>query len=176
MTCPNRTAAAGLPIILRGWMIYQLADDCTTRPATAEDAEQVAVLWNRPSEVTRGRHRSTPERVLSHWTHPKFTLSTDSRLVFAPDGELIGYAHIRDITRIHQSTSSAAIPSILTTTAERGCGMISSRGWTQRLAASFPKLRKMLVSSSLQAHTERMRRNSANWNARALNTTGLSIG
>jgi len=78
-------------------MTYQLPDGYTTRHATTEDAEQVAALWNRRSEVTRGERPSTPERVLINWNHPKFTLSTDSRLVFAPDGELIGYAHIRDV-------------------------------------------------------------------------------
>jgi len=31
------------------------------------------------------------------WEHPKFDLSTDSRLVFAPDGQLIGYAQVRDV-------------------------------------------------------------------------------
>ena len=78
-------------------MTYQLPDGFMARPATTEDAEQVAVLWNKQSEVTRGGHPSTPERVLNNWNHPKFNLSTDSRLVFAPEGELIGYAHIRDI-------------------------------------------------------------------------------
>jgi len=35
--------------------------------------------------------------VLRFWDHPKFDLSTDSRLVFAPDDTLIGYAQIRDV-------------------------------------------------------------------------------
>lgn len=78
-------------------MIYQLPDGYTARPATTEDAEQVAVLWNNRSEATHGERPSTPERVLNNWNHPKFTLSTDSRLVFAPEDKLIGYAHIRDV-------------------------------------------------------------------------------
>jgi len=52
--------------------------------------------WFRPS---------TPERVLKTWDHPKFDLSTDSLLVFAPDDALIGYAHIRSI-RGHRPMTS----------------------------------------------------------------------
>ncbi|MEE8593959.1 MAG: GNAT family N-acetyltransferase [Candidatus Bipolaricaulota bacterium] len=78
-------------------MTYQLPDGFAARPATIQDAEQVAALWNQRSEATRGEHSSTPERVLSIWDHPKFDLSTDSRLVFAPEEKLIGYAHIRDV-------------------------------------------------------------------------------
>jgi len=62
-----------------------------------QDAEQVAALWNQRSEATRGEHPSTTERVLRIWDHPKFDLSTDSRLVFAPEDKLIGYARIRDV-------------------------------------------------------------------------------
>lgn len=78
-------------------MTYQLPVGYTTRPATTEDAERVAILWNKRSGATRGECPSTAERVLINWNHPRFALSTDSRLVFTPDGELIGYAHIRDI-------------------------------------------------------------------------------
>lgn len=78
-------------------MTVQLPDGFTSRPATTEDAERVAVLWNDRSEATRGERPSTPEQVLKIWDHPKFDLSTDSRLVFAQDGALIGYAHVRDV-------------------------------------------------------------------------------
>jgi len=78
-------------------MIHQLPDGFTARPATPDDAERVATLWNDRSEVTRGERPSTPERLLKTWDHPKFDLSTDSLLVFAPDGALIGYAHVRDV-------------------------------------------------------------------------------
>jgi len=78
-------------------MTEHLPDGFTARPATTDDAERVASLWNDRSEVTRGERPSTPERVLKTWDHPKFDLSTDSLLVFAPDGVLIGYAHVRDV-------------------------------------------------------------------------------
>jgi len=78
-------------------MTHQLPDGFTSRPATTNDAERVARLWNDRSEATRGERPSTPARILKNWDHPRFDLSTDSRLVFAPDGALIGYAHIRDV-------------------------------------------------------------------------------
>jgi len=78
-------------------MTDQLSDGFTSRPATTDDATRVAGLWNDRSEATRGERPSTPERVRKNWDHPKFNLSTDSRLVFAPDGALIGYAHVRDV-------------------------------------------------------------------------------
>ena len=78
-------------------MTYQLPDGFTSRPARTDDAPCVATLWNNRSEATRGERPSTPERVRRNWDHPKFNLSTDSRLVFAPDSTLIGYAHVRDV-------------------------------------------------------------------------------
>jgi mycothiol synthase len=78
-------------------MTHPLPDGFTARPATTDDAEHVASLWNDRLETTRGERPSTPERVLKIWGHKKFNLTTDSRLVFAPDGALIGYAHVRDV-------------------------------------------------------------------------------
>ncbi len=78
-------------------MTHRLPEGFTSRPASPEDAERVATLWNDRSEATRGQRPSTPERVLKLWDHPKFDLPTDSLLVFAPDGALIGYAHVRDV-------------------------------------------------------------------------------
>ena len=78
-------------------MTHRFPDGFTCRPATTDDAERVAALWNDRSEATRGERPSTPERVLKLWDHPKFDLTTDSLLVFAPDGAPIGYAHVRDV-------------------------------------------------------------------------------
>jgi mycothiol synthase len=78
-------------------MTDALPDGFTARPATLEDADRVAELWNDRSESTRDERPSTPERILQRWNHPKFDLTTDCRLVFAPSGKLVGYAHIRDV-------------------------------------------------------------------------------
>lgn len=78
-------------------MIQSLPEGYTARHATTEDAQRVADLFNDRWEATTGTRPSTPEGVLRNWKHPKFNLSTDSRLVFGPDAELIGYAHLRDV-------------------------------------------------------------------------------
>jgi len=78
-------------------MTVLLPEGFTTRSATAEDAERVSLLSNARHQVLCGDRPSTPERVRQQWEHPLFDLSTDSRLVFAPDGPLVGYAQIRDI-------------------------------------------------------------------------------
>lgn len=78
-------------------MTHYLPDGLTSRSATAEDAARVASLWNDRSEAIRNERPSTSEWVLSIWGHPRFNLSTDSRLVFTADGTLIGYAHVHDV-------------------------------------------------------------------------------
>jgi len=72
-------------------------DRTVTRPATPQDAELVSLLINDRIDALRGRRPETAARVRRRWRHPQFDLLTDSRLVFAPDGALVGYAHIRDV-------------------------------------------------------------------------------
>ena len=78
-------------------MTYQLPDGYTHRPATLADAERVTKLWNDRTELVRGDRPFGPTIVQQRWNHPKFNLETDSRMVFAPDGSLVGYAHLRDV-------------------------------------------------------------------------------
>ena len=78
-------------------MIHTSPEGFAFRSAVLDDAERVAELWNDRSEATRGERPSTPERVRRNWDHPKFDLTTDSLLVFAANGTLIGYAHVRDV-------------------------------------------------------------------------------
>jgi len=78
-------------------MTHLLPDGYVARPATIADAECVANLVNDQSEHAGRGRPTTPKRVLQNWDHPKFDLTTDSRLVFAPDGALIGFARIRNV-------------------------------------------------------------------------------
>jgi len=78
-------------------MTHHLPDGHTARSATSDDAKRVANLVNDQSECAGRGRPATPERMLQHWDHPKFDPVTDSRLVFAPDGALIGFARIRDV-------------------------------------------------------------------------------
>jgi len=78
-------------------MIHSLLDGFTVRSASTEDAERVSDFWNERLQATRGVRSSTPEQVRKLWNHPKFDLTTDSLLVFTPEGSLAGYAHVRDV-------------------------------------------------------------------------------
>ena len=78
-------------------MSHSLPSNYTARPATTDDAERVANLVNDQSEHAGRGRPATPESVLQNWDHPKFDPATDSHLVFAPDGALIGFARIRDV-------------------------------------------------------------------------------
>ena len=48
-------------------MTHPLPDGFTSRPATTDDAERVATLWNNRTEHVRGDRSSTPQRVLKMW-------------------------------------------------------------------------------------------------------------
>jgi len=78
-------------------MTHSLPDGYTARSATTEDAACVAQFVNDQSEHAGRGRPATPETVLRNWDHPRFDPSTDTRLVYAPDGTLIGFARIRDI-------------------------------------------------------------------------------
>ncbi len=78
-------------------MTTRLPKGYIRRPATTDDADQATSLYNDRAENILGRRPNTCEQTLRTWKHPKFDLSTDSRLVFTPDGRLIGYAQVRDV-------------------------------------------------------------------------------
>jgi len=78
-------------------MTYQLPAGYTRRPATLADAERVTKLWNDRTEAVRRERPFGPDLITQRWNHPKFNLETDSRLVLAPDGSSVGYAHVRDV-------------------------------------------------------------------------------
>jgi len=78
-------------------MTHPLPAGYTHRPATLDDAERVTQLWNDRTETVRGERPFEPRLIKQRWNHPKFDLKTDSRMVLAPDGSLVGYAHVRDV-------------------------------------------------------------------------------
>ena len=78
-------------------MIHTMRDGFTVRSASMEDVERVSDFWNERLQAARGVRSSTPEQIRKLWNHPKFDLTTDSLLVFTPEGCLAGYAHVRDV-------------------------------------------------------------------------------
>src|SRR5688572_3139809 len=72
-----------------------LPEGFTTRGATMNDVESALVLFNRWSRSVIGRDEITDAQALrNEWTSPGFDPGTDIRLVFAPNGELAGYAEV----------------------------------------------------------------------------------
>jgi len=78
-------------------MSRQLPNGTTERPATQEDANIVCELWNARSYWARSTQPYNAAAVRKCWDDPRFNLKTDSLLVFDPNSNLVGYAHIRDV-------------------------------------------------------------------------------
>ena len=72
-----------------------LPEGCTVRGATMGDLEQAMRLFNRWSHSVIGRDEFTDiESIRDEWQTPGFDLAEDTRLVFAPNGELVGYVEV----------------------------------------------------------------------------------
>lgn len=63
----------------------------SVRPATFEDVASAANLFNRCSLEQLGHTEFKVEDLDHEWQSPGFDLAQDTRLVFAPDGTLVGY-------------------------------------------------------------------------------------
>ena len=69
----------------------------TTRPATMDDLETAVTLMNICSTAQVGRPEHNTADTTLEWTQEKFNLATNTHLVFAPNGEMVGYLEIWDI-------------------------------------------------------------------------------
>ncbi len=63
-----------------------------TRPAMMDDAEAVVALLNACAIEDTGKPQFRVDELDTDWQRPGFSLETDTLLVLAPDGELVGYA------------------------------------------------------------------------------------
>jgi len=68
----------------------------TSRPATLDDVETVVDLLNTCSIEQTGKPRTEAHRIRSDWQAPTFNLETDTLVVIAPDGSLVGHAALWD--------------------------------------------------------------------------------
>ena len=66
----------------------------TSRPPTWEDIPVVVKLLNDYSEHYLGYRGVTENSIETEWKTPKFKPETDIRLVFSPDGEIVGYVEV----------------------------------------------------------------------------------
>lgn len=66
----------------------------SVRPASMDDVEMTTHLFNRCSLDMIGAEDFTTREVELDWQTPGFDLSKDSRVVFNPDGELVGFTSV----------------------------------------------------------------------------------
>ena len=86
--------------ILRKEQIVSLPEGFTARGAQWEDIEPAFAMYNRWSRSVLGRDEiSTPEIIRTEWTSPDFNPAEDIRVVFAPQGQLVGYIEVWDTAR-----------------------------------------------------------------------------
>jgi mycothiol synthase len=69
------------------------------RAPTLDDAAAVVELVNANALKVVGHGDETLENIRSEWDMPGVNVETDSRLVFAPSGQLIAYIHVMDHVR-----------------------------------------------------------------------------
>lgn len=75
--------------------ILSLPDGFTVRGAMLEDVDEALKLFNRWSQSVIHEDEITDAvAVQTEWVSPGFDLAEDTRLIFAPDGELVGYVEV----------------------------------------------------------------------------------
>lgn len=73
----------------------ELPDGFTVRGATMEDVEPALELYNRWAQSVIHENEITDmEAVRNEWVSPGFDPADDIHLVFAPDGEMVGYIEV----------------------------------------------------------------------------------
>src|SRR5262245_57274993 len=73
-----------------------LPEGYTMRAATFEDAEAVADLVNAAFQKMIGEDDTNPDAVKREWQSPRFTLENGTRLIFNPQGVMVGYGIYSD--------------------------------------------------------------------------------
>jgi mycothiol synthase len=75
--------------------IVELPEGFTIRGATLEDLKPALELFNRWSQSVIHEDEITDEvAIRTEWVSPGFDLAEDIRLVFAPNGEMVGYIEV----------------------------------------------------------------------------------
>ena len=76
-------------------LVASLLDGFTIRGATLDDVENALKLFNRWSQSVIYEDEITDAIALrTEWLSPGFDMAEDIRLVFAPDGEMVGYVEV----------------------------------------------------------------------------------
>ncbi len=73
-----------------------LSENLTARPATLEDAEIVADLFNACYVELTGQRTIEADQLRADWKMPMFNLETDTQIVLGPNGTCAGAANVYD--------------------------------------------------------------------------------
>lgn len=68
-----------------------LPEGFTIRPATMDDLEEAVDLFNLCSIEITGERGHSHSEIENEWKTPGFSQETDQRLVFSPEGKMVGY-------------------------------------------------------------------------------------
>jgi ribosomal protein S18 acetylase RimI-like enzyme len=71
-----------------------LPNGCTLRPATPDDADEVAAMLLADDLADVGRSHYDVHFVREQWATPGFDLSTDAWMMVAPDGTAVGHTNV----------------------------------------------------------------------------------
>jgi len=94
------------------------------RPPTLDDVSATVSMLNASSLATLGTPGITEEEFRADWQEPGFNLTTDSRVVTSPDGQLVGMMdavmqppYVRNFIwgRVHPQHCRLGIGTVLTT-------------------------------------------------------------
>ena len=76
-------------------VVVELPEGFTARGATLNDVEPALVLFNRWSRSVIGRDEVIDAQAISNeWMSPNFDPAEDIRLIFAPNGQMVGYIEV----------------------------------------------------------------------------------
>jgi mycothiol synthase len=76
-------------------MVMELPKGFTVRGATLDDVEPALELYNRWSQSVIGRDEiNDAQAIYREWQSPGFDPADDIRVVFAPDGRMVGYIEV----------------------------------------------------------------------------------
>ncbi len=78
-------------------MITKLDNSFIIRPATLDDVEASVAMFNAVSQRIIGTDEFSVDEYRSEWQIPGLNLETDTRLVIAPDGRVVGCYEVWDL-------------------------------------------------------------------------------
>ncbi len=100
----------------------------TSRPATMDDVADAVTLFNDCAVHSTGAPETSVANLEGEWKDPDFDLNRSTRLVFSPEGRLIGYIEVWDANpvpvtpwawgRVHPDYEGQGIGTALMTWAE----------------------------------------------------------